>query len=1396
MPRPSRNSSPRAPSVSEDARKVLITLSLLPSARWFFTVKQTTERLFSEVSLKDFQRTVDKLRSAGWANTTWFQGRNQGAWSITPAGFIVVAADVTPERAAEEIAKMGSEEAEEDEENEPLDEASRLEHGLFLTFCAFLHGAPVPPVVPEGVSTAALKAFFTAERARFLLLAFNQLLEEKTGTPRDWTALFGAFPEILVKAFVPALEELAVMKPVRNPYTQAVEGIDGSEIPGRLRGLLLEGVTVPALHAALNDWFVYHCDFLKRGDPEGCLAALEGGTSEAEIIAAVAAMTAGRPSEEAAAHMVRALKLKGAKRLFAYPPSNWFYVAALYRDRGALESKKRLRDLLDSKQVTENERLWHLLVPAAAGVDGNLPGALKLERSLFSIGWDRDQDQMAQNFWLVTANYFLPERARRDQALGKEFLRLWPVFELAWSAPLGDAGRTTALEERFRMKPLMPIFTPKPEWERVLDRLTAEAAMRAQKLPKKVAQEGQTVRIAYYVDPDNYDITMKVQKMRSSGWTKGMDLTTSAFQRGVEGMSEADLRVQRTLGHPRGMSSRWVFRTVQALLALVGNPNVYNAQKPDVRLEVVKEPLQLTVEKNHSHFIVRTNLVAGFNPRINAYSVRTAADDRIVVIEPTEADLRMLLGLADVGYSFPKEAAEKLSAYVGNISRFMPVMSDLLKNTEGTDEKRAGDAKITLRITASGEGEYVAKAVVRPIPDAQVTCLPGRGLDFVAAAVKGRTVQVARDRKAESANFEALTAALEHISGYREDEYTWRLGMADCLELLETARVLSKTVVVEWPEGAEFVVRQPKLSADSLQLSVKSIGDWLQIKGELKFGPKTKMSFAELLGAVHGAKTGFIRLEGAEYVAVTESLRRQLALFDGFARGEKSGAVGISAFNAPMLEDLESAGVKLEADAAYEKLVARIHAARNATPVVPAGLRADLRAYQIEGFEWLSRLSSWGAGALLADDMGLGKTLQTIALLLARADEGPALVVTPTSVLYNWVDELRRFAPVLSPVVVNQVTDRAAAVQAATGGVVLLVSYGVMAGELELLKSRTWGTIVLDEAHAIKNHETKTARAAMELRGSARVLLTGTPLQNHLSELWTLFEFANPGVLGSRQQFAERFVVPVEKNRDRDRQRVLQRLISPFILRRTKAEVLDELPEKTEITLRVELSADERAVYERIRGEAAKRIVEGEMNPIEALAQLTKLRQAACSLELLGEAQYAGAASSKTAAFLDLVDDLVEGRHRALVFSQFTSHLALIRRALDKRGIPYLYLDGATPAGERVKRVAQFQRGDMPLFLISLKAGGTGLNLTAADYVIHLDPWWNPAVEDQASDRAYRIGQENPVTIYRLVATNSIEEQILELHATKKSLADALLEGSDVSARLSREEILALLAES
>jgi SNF2 family DNA or RNA helicase len=323
----------------------------------------------------------------------------------------------------------------------------------------------------------------------------------------------------------------------------------------------------------------------------------------------------------------------------------------------------------------------------------------------------------------------------------------------------------------------------------------------------------------------------------------------------------------------------------------------------------------------------------------------------------------------------------------------------------------------------------------------------------------------------------------------------------------------------------------------------------------------------------------------------------------------------------------------------------------------------------------------------------------------------------------------------------------------------------------------------------------------MALQGGFRMVCTGTPLENHLGELWNLFRFINPGLLGSLEQFNLRFAAPIEKPQDHRataaaRQR-LRRLIQPFILRRTKTQVLDELPSRTEITLEVDLSAEETALYESLRRAALDNLeqVEGpaEKKSIQILAEIMRLRRACCNPNLV--APELKLASSKLAAFGRLLEGLLDNRHKVLVFSQFVDHLGLIRDYLDQQGVSYQYLDGATPMAERKKRVDAFQAGQGEVFLISLKAGGVGINLTAADYVVHMDPWWNPAVEDQASDRAHRMGQLRPVTIYRLVARHTIEEGIVELHGHKRELADSLLEGSDVAARMSAGEMLAMLQE-
>ncbi|MBL8408256.1 MAG: DEAD/DEAH box helicase, partial [Candidatus Accumulibacter sp.] len=410
-----------------------------------------------------------------------------------------------------------------------------------------------------------------------------------------------------------------------------------------------------------------------------------------------------------------------------------------------------------------------------------------------------------------------------------------------------------------------------------------------------------------------------------------------------------------------------------------------------------------------------------------------------------------------------------------------------------------------------------------------------------------------------------------------------------------------------------------------------------------------------------------------------------------------------------------------------------------------------------------------------------------------------ALVIAPTSVCGNWFAETRRFAPTLNARIYSDAGDseREELVSQAGPQDLLIVSYTLLQFAQERFAGRHWHTLIADEAQAIKNAAAKRSQAVFELKADFRLALTGTPVENRLADLWSIMRFANPGLLGTVNRFNERFAGPIERNRDRDTQHVLKRLIAPFVLRRSKAEVLQELPPRIELILTVSPESAEAAHYEALRREAANEI--GSMldstpetqSRFNILAQLTRLRRAACDPRLCNPEF--GISGAKVQAFGELASELIANGHKALVFSQFVDFLSILREPLDAAGIRYQYLDGATPAAERTRRVAAFQAGEGELFLISLKAGGFGLNLTAADYVVITDPWWNPAAEDQAMGRAHRIGQLRPVTVYRLVTRGTVEERIVDLHHEKRALAESILAEGEASALPSTEDLVALI---
>jgi SNF2 family DNA or RNA helicase len=646
------------------------------------------------------------------------------------------------------------------------------------------------------------------------------------------------------------------------------------------------------------------------------------------------------------------------------------------------------------------------------------------------------------------------------------------------------------------------------------------------------------------------------------------------------------------------------------------------------------------------------------------------------------------------------------------------------------------------------------------------------------ADVHGERRAARRDLKTERALLARLLDAVPLLSG-ESPTLEWRLDdPQDALALMEglqSFQSAGEALRIEWPPGAKLRVSRAHGSGD-LRLRFGSTGDWLQIDGGLALDDGRVVAMRVLLDAAKN-QGRYLPLGEGEYLAITNELRERIDAIAALAGpGE---VVRVDSIAALALDELVPEA-QIERDAAWQQRLERMRSTLDLVPGVPSTLCAELRPYQVDGFVWMARLAHWGAGACLADDMGLGKTVQTLALLLHRAAAGPALVIAPTSVCANWAVEAARFAPTLRVTRLHEEDDRADAIAQAGPNDLIIASYGLLALHDDELAAREWSTLVLDEAQAIKNADTRRAQAALRINAAMRVAVTGTPVENRLDELWTLMHLLNPGLLGPRDRFAARFAVPIERDRDSRAAQRLRRLVRPFLLRRTKSEVLSDLPERTEIALRIEPSTDEVAFHTALRAEALEAVSEmagrGGDARFHVLAQISRLRRAASDPRLAVAGAVGGA---KLDALIELIDELIVNRHKALVFSQFTGFLDLAEERLKSLGVRFHRLDGSTPAAARATRVAAFQAGEGDVFLISLKAGGSGLNLTAADYVILCDPWWNPAVEAQAAGRAHRIGQSRPVTVYRLLTAGTIEERIIEMHETKRAIADALLERTE-----------------
>jgi superfamily II DNA or RNA helicase len=936
-------------------------------------------------------------------------------------------------------------------------------------------------------------------------------------------------------------------------------------------------------------------------------------------------------------------------------------------------------------------------------------------------------------------------------------------------------------------------LSDKPSWQRFV------AALQRDEDAEPAAGAGalQPGQLAFRVRLEERAISVGVllqKPVRNGGVSAGKLIAPLRAAR-MRACSELDRPVLDALAlTARSFAAQYTRADLASLRALAEHPRV-SLGDGDQALRLAEQALHVELLEQPEGLLPRVSLagssvVAAEHSLRAGYLFRHDARLQTLWFAPLTPPLRRLLTALEHFHGLlPPESFAALSSWLAEVRQVARVSVPAGLQGEEVPALR----RLLLRITPGlDEGIEVALSS-RPLPLGALWP-PGQGPSLVHGLLDGRQICTRRDLDWERLAGMQMLEALGAHEHPRLQPFIYRVETQQAaLHMLARAAELTETLDLEWSEAAGRLTLAPALRAETLSIRVwKRSRHWLTVEGSAR-NPAGQVALERLLEAARRGER-FVRIADGSYAQITQELFERLERAQ-LCFGELKPGGTLALPTAAVAYWQAALGERSEAANPATRAWLASAAAHDPSqlPQLSKRWQATLRDYQATGARWLLQMSNWAPGACLADEMGLGKTVQAISLLDARAQLGPALVVAPTSVVANWATELARFAAELT-VVSYQGTGRERRLEELRAGHVVLCSYELLLRDAALFAPLQFATQILDEAHLIKNARTARAKAAFAIHADFRVALSGTPIENRLGDLWSLLHGIAPGLLGDWARFRALFAVPIERYGDSARAAALRSLIAPFVLRRTKDDVASELPERTEVVHRFALSEPERALYQaaerEIRSALDKRTLH-ETRSVQILAELTRLRLLACHPRLV--VQEADVASSKLTVLLRLLDDILPRGHRALLFSQFTRHLALVRDALDARGLGYLYLDGSTPAGQRGALVARFQAGEAPLFLISLKAGGVGLNLTAADYVVHLDPWWNPAAEDQASDRAHRLGQLRPVTVIKLVAEDTIEEKVVALHGHKRELAESIIHGTDTPAQLDLEALRSLL---
>ncbi|WP_340679619.1 DEAD/DEAH box helicase [Paraglaciecola sp.] len=957
------------------------------------------------------------------------------------------------------------------------------------------------------------------------------------------------------------------------------------------------------------------------------------------------------------------------------------------------------------------------------------------------------------------------------------------------------------------------LITTKSEWDLALDKLIA-LNPNSEKNPSQTKESpNKPVRLIWEYDSHyGHSLTAREQKLSKSGWSKGRTVALKRLKEETEQfdyLSDSDKQMCRAIDVYQHWGyyakTEYSLQGLSALQAAVGIDNLYHSDDLEQNIEIIKrEPELLVSQQGEQLCLSIADLPADFNDYEgqSAYDLKAINNTQyqLTVFLPEHLKVAEIIG--EAGLLIPLSAKQKALEGIAAIASFLNIQSDITELDTGLATLQC-DPSLVVNIQPTQNG-LAFTCVVMPFGEQGPAFKPGVGNASLTTELNGKRIATQRDLLREETLLDQLDQVCPAFLNMADnllqlDDLQTALAALEQLEIAITQGQFD--LVLRWPKGKKISLSK-KLNSQHLQLAFSQKNEWFDITGDLQIDNEQVLELRKLLELVKTSNGRFIQLGSEQILALSEDLRHKLELINQVTDEGKFHPL------ASLQMEEATTGMRMKTLHAWDEQTKKMHQANKIKPQIPSTFQAQLRSYQLEGFDWASRLAHWGAGACLADDMGLGKTLQALAILLARASQGPSLVIAPTSVCFNWQQEALKFAPTLN---IKLFADSATTLQRESllnelsPFDCVIISYGLLQRESDILKQVRWHSIVADEAQALKNPLAKRTKAAYALKSAFKMITTGTPIENNLTELWSLFRFINPGLLGNIKRFGERFSLPIENAKEdplaaRKASQALKALIQPFILRRMKNQVLTELPSRTDINIRVTMSPKERDFYEALRLNAIDNISQGDQQAsageqrIRMLAELVKLRQACCHPKLvMAETDIP---SAKLAALDELLDELRLNNHKALIFSQFVGHLQLIKAHVEAKGFSYQYLDGSTPQKQRQKNVNAFQNGEGDIFLISLKAGGSGLNLTAADYVIHMDPWWNPAVEEQASDRAHRIGQLRPVTIYRLITQNTIEEKIVALHQHKRDLADTLLEGNEAATKLSVNDMLNLLKET